>query len=80
MQRQDLFIEWASQIAVPVLLTYGVSDVVADPLAELAFYSTAPSRSVYVLAESAHCNNYAAGRQRLWQVLALFAQWAQALC
>ncbi len=79
VQRQDLFIEWAGQIDVPVLLTYGESDFTVNPFGELAFYTASPSRSLYILPGSAHCTNYVPARQQLWQVLAQFVQWAQAI-
>jgi pimeloyl-ACP methyl ester carboxylesterase len=62
-------VEHAAQIAVPVLLGYGVVDVSPDPRAEAALYSSSPDITTVVLADSAHCHNMASSRLRLWQRL-----------
>ena len=61
--------EHAARIDVPVFVGLGERDVSADPHREPAMYSSATDITLYVLARSGHCHNFASTRARLWDRL-----------
>ena len=71
--------EYASDIEVPVLLTFAEEDPVLDPLYELSVYQRSPSRSLFIQAQAAHCGNFAPTRRELWLCMVQFAQWARSI-
>ena len=60
----------AARIEVPVFLGNGDLDVSADFHAEAATYPLACDITIFQLAGSAHCHNFATTRTRLWDRLA----------
>jgi alpha-beta hydrolase superfamily lysophospholipase len=60
----------ASEIDVPVFLGVGERDTVPDPLAEALMYPNSHDITLFLLAESAHCHNFASGRKQLWNRIA----------
>jgi pimeloyl-ACP methyl ester carboxylesterase len=60
----------AATVDVPVLLAYGEQDVSPAPHTEPAFFTASPDVTLYVLAGSAHCHNFATTRRQLWDRMA----------
>jgi pimeloyl-ACP methyl ester carboxylesterase len=63
----------AAAIAVPVLLVFGELDTSPDPAAEVGTYPGSPDVTLFEMAGSAHCHNFAGSREGLWDRL---AEWA----
>jgi pimeloyl-ACP methyl ester carboxylesterase len=59
----------AAQIETPVFIGLGERDVSPDPYGEPGFYRRSHDVTLYVLAKSAHCHNFASGREQLWSRL-----------
>jgi alpha-beta hydrolase superfamily lysophospholipase len=57
---------FAAEIACPVLVGFGDHDVPPVPHADVAFYTASPDVTLYVLADAAHCHNFASTRRLLW--------------
>jgi pimeloyl-ACP methyl ester carboxylesterase len=66
----------AATIHVPLFLSNGVIDVSTNVRTEAAGYTVSPDITLFTLAGSAHCHNFAATRGVLWQRL---ANWAEML-
>jgi pimeloyl-ACP methyl ester carboxylesterase len=58
-----------AMISAPVFLAYGERDVSPDPLDEPKFFSASPDVTLYRLAATGHCHNFAPRRHRLWERL-----------
>ncbi len=69
--------EYAGQVTVPVLATFGQQDIASDPLQELNCYARSPLREVFVQPEAAHCTNYGRLRELTWSEFDEFAQRAR---
>ena len=54
-------------IEVPVFLAFGDDDLVDDYLGTAAAFTACRDLALYVLADSGHCQNQAAGRHELWR-------------
>ena len=54
-------------IDVPVFLAFGDDDLVDDYLGTAAAFTACHDLALYVLADSGHCQNLAAGRHELWR-------------
>lgn len=59
----------AAAIGVPVYLHFADIDVSPDPHAEPAGYSGSRHVTLTILAEAAHCHNFASTRQQSWMLL-----------
>jgi pimeloyl-ACP methyl ester carboxylesterase len=59
----------AASITAPVFLAYGERDVSPAPLAEPAFFPSSPDVTLFRLAATGHCQNFAPSRRRLWDRL-----------
>src|SRR5207302_1666098 len=66
----------AARIEVPIFLGNGDLDVSADFHAEPATYPLARDITLFQLAGSAHCHNFATTRTTLWDRL---VRWIQAI-
>jgi pimeloyl-ACP methyl ester carboxylesterase len=66
----------AAAIAVPVLLVFGELDTSPDPVAEVGTYPGSPDVTLFEMAGSAHCHNFAGSRAVLWDRLAGWARTA----
>jgi hypothetical protein len=63
--------EYVNKVKVPVFLGLGgLVDVSPDPHAEIAHYRTSSDVTLFVLAGSAHCHNFASRRTELWDRIA----------
>ena len=75
--RPGAMLALASEVDVPLMLANGeLVDVSADFRAEPEGYPAATDITLYLLAKSAHCHNFAGNRASLWNRL---ARWIQAL-
>ena len=54
-------------ITVPVFLGFGDDDLIDDYTGTAAQFPASRDLAIYVLADSGHCQNQAAGRQTLWR-------------
>jgi pimeloyl-ACP methyl ester carboxylesterase len=63
----------AAAIAVPVLLVFGELDTSPDPAAEVGTYPGSPDVTLFEMAGSAHCHNFAGSRSVLWDRVAGWA-------
>lgn len=59
----------SAAITCRVLILHGVVDTSSDPNAEAAYFASSPSVDVVVLADSAHCHNFASSRVAGWQTI-----------
>ena len=59
----------AASITCPVLILHGVVDTSPDPYAETAYFGLSAKVDVAVLADSAHCHNFASSRVTGWQTI-----------
>jgi pimeloyl-ACP methyl ester carboxylesterase len=59
----------AAAITCPVLILHGVVDTSPDPYAETAYFASSACVDVVVLADSAHCHNFASSRVAGWQAI-----------
>jgi hypothetical protein len=57
---------FAAQLDCDVFLGFGDHDVPPSPHAEVAFYTSSPDVTLYLLPNSAHCHNFARTRTKLW--------------
>jgi pimeloyl-ACP methyl ester carboxylesterase len=57
----------AASITCPVLILHGVVDTSPDPNAEAAYFASSARVDVVVLADSAHCHNFASSRVAGWR-------------
>lgn len=64
---------FADRIDCSVFLGFGDSDVPERPHEDVAFYPRSHDVTLYVLAGSAHCHNFAGTRTRLWDRIAVWA-------
>ena len=62
-------VEDSAKISAPVFLALGERDVSPDPLSEPAFFSASPDITLYRMAKTGHCQNFAESRHRLWDRL-----------
>jgi len=65
--------QYARKIDVPIFLALGEVDVTPAPYAEPAHYPSSHDITLFVLAGSAHCHNFAGTRTVLWNRLASWA-------
>ena len=63
----------AAQVACPVFVAFGDHDVPEHPHDDVSFYGASDDVTLMVLADSAHCHNFAGTRNQLWDRL---ADWA----
>lgn len=66
----------AAQVTTPVFLALGERDVSPDPYAEPGVFTGSPDVTFFLLERSAHCQNFATTRRRLWD---RFDRWVTAL-
>lgn len=66
----DYKLPLAARVEVPLFLGYGDQDVATDLHAEPTIYPRARDITLYQLAGSAHCHNFATTRVLLWDRLA----------
>lgn len=59
----------AASIVCPVLILHGVVDTSPDPRAEAGYFTSSAKVDVVVLADSAHCHNFASSRVIGWQAI-----------
>jgi alpha-beta hydrolase superfamily lysophospholipase len=60
----------AGTVTTPVFLAFGARDVSSNPHAEVPTYGSSSDVSLFVMANSAHCHNFASTRERLFSRLA----------
>lgn len=65
---------FAAAVECPVFLGFGDHDVPPVPHDDVAFYTASRDVTLYVLADSAHCHNFASRRTELWDRIATWAQ------
>jgi alpha-beta hydrolase superfamily lysophospholipase len=61
---------FAAEVTCPVFLGFGDHDVPPVPHDDVGFYTASPDVTLYVLADSAHCHNFAPTRAQLWSRIA----------
>jgi pimeloyl-ACP methyl ester carboxylesterase len=57
---------FAAEIRCPVFIAFGDHDVPPVPHDDVGYYLASPDVTLYVLADSAHCHNFAPTRTQLW--------------
>lgn len=62
----DVALEDAANIDVPVFIGVGERDTVLSAHEEARYYSASSDITVYLLPRSAHCHNFASTRTQLW--------------
>jgi pimeloyl-ACP methyl ester carboxylesterase len=70
----DLAAAEAAGVGVPVFVGFGERDVSPEPRREVAVYAGSNDLTLYVLARSGHCSNFASGRQVLWDRIAAWIE------
>jgi pimeloyl-ACP methyl ester carboxylesterase len=64
---------FAAELECSVFVGFGDHDVPPEPHADVAYYPRSNDVSLYVLANSAHCHNFAATRHLLWDRIGRWA-------
>jgi pimeloyl-ACP methyl ester carboxylesterase len=64
---------FARRVSCPVFLGFGDHDVPPVPHDDAGFYTASDDVTLCVLADSAHCHNFASTRTRLWDRIATWA-------
>lgn len=64
---------FAARVTCPAFVAFGDQDVPEHPHDDAGFYRSSPDVTVFVLAGSAHCHNFATTRTLLWDRLLLWA-------
>jgi pimeloyl-ACP methyl ester carboxylesterase len=61
--------EFAARVECPVFLAFGDHDIPEEPRDDVAFYRASDDITLLVLADAAHCHNFASTRTVLWDRL-----------
>lgn len=64
---------FAAQLECDVFLGFGDHDIPPEPHGDVAFYTASRDVTLYVLANAAHCHNFASRRTQLWDRIGVWA-------
>jgi pimeloyl-ACP methyl ester carboxylesterase len=64
---------FAAEVSCPVFVGFGDHDVPPVPHDDVCYYSASRDVTLYVLADSAHCHNFAHSRTQLWDRIGAWA-------
>jgi pimeloyl-ACP methyl ester carboxylesterase len=68
-QQPDTTVADAARIRAPLFLAFGERDLSPAPTAEGGFFTACPDVTTFMLEQSAHCQNFASTRHKLWSRL-----------